>query len=226
MRKYDALFIDVDNTLLDFYASEDFAIRKVFSENNIRNDDYAVSLYSKINQKYWQMFERGEMSKEKILVERFRETFRELGADADPIKVSKEYFLGLSNCHFLMPDAIEILSYLKEKGYAVYLTTNGVSLTQYKRIEESGIKRFADAVFVSEDAGHQKPEKEYFDYVFANIPKTSPERTLVIGDSMTSDIKGGKNAGLDTCWFDAFGEERKLDTTYTVHSLLELKNIL
>lgn len=226
MKKYTTLFFDIDNTLLDFYASEKFAIKKLFKNHGLPYDDKTVSVYSKINEKYWKMFERGEKSKSEILVARFSETLSVLGEKRDAKVMSEEYFNLLSECHFKTLYAEDILKYLKGKGYLIYATTNGVSITQYKRINESGLKEYFDGIFVSETVGCQKPQKEYFDYVINNIPENDKSKILVIGDSMTSDIKGGKNAGLDTCWFDGYGEEKVLTPDYVVTDLKQLEEIL
>ena len=125
-----------------------------------------------------------------------------------------------------MDGAIEILEYLKGKGYKLYATTNGLSSTQFKRIKNSGIEPYFDKIFVSEEAGHQKPEKEYFDYVIANIPEKDKSKMLVVGDSPSSDILGAVNSGLDACWFNPDNKPPKYNTKYQVHTLYELKNIL
>lgn len=224
--KYETLFIDVDNTILDFTAAEAHAIRQLFSEYELPNDDATIKTYSRINDKYWKLFETGVLPKERILVARFEETLSALGYERNATEMSKRYFFLLSECHFVIDGAEDVLSYLKDCGYKIYATTNGVAATQYKRIAASGIEKYFDDIFVSETAGAKKPEKEYFDYVLSKIGNVCKDKILVIGDSMTSDIKGGINSGFDTCWYDGYGEERLFEPTYTVSKIQELKNLL
>lgn len=226
MKKYTSLFLDVDNTLLDFYAAESYAIKKLFAKYGIDNSEKSVSLYSAVNKKYWQKYERGEMKKEEILIERFRETLLLLGEKRDAKSMNGDYFNLLSSTSILLDGAKELLYSLKQKGYLLYATTNGVAKTQYRRIKESGIERFLDGIFVSETAKACKPEKEYFDYAIEHSKEKDRSKILVIGDSMTSDIKGGINSGLDTCWFDGFGEEKLFEPTYTAKTLKEIDELL
>lgn len=226
MRKYNALYFDVDNTLLDFYACEAAAIKELFGENGIKNDEETIALYSKVNEKYWGKYEKGLMTKEQIVVERFRETLEILGEDKDPEWMNKRYFSLLSKQCFKIDGAIEVLEYLKCRGYLIYATTNGVASTQYSRLENSGIGKYFDKVFVSETAGCQKPSVGYYEYVIKNSDEKDKSKILAIGDSMTSDIKGGIDFGIDTCWYDGFGREKLFEPTYTVKNIKELTKIL
>ncbi len=226
MITYTSLFLDVDNTLLDFYAAEDFAVRRVLKAHSLPFDDATVKLYSGINQSYWERFERGEIPKSAIFEGRFETLLEILGATGDTAAISKEYCCYLSEGYFKVEGAIEILEYLKNKGYKLYATTNGLASTQFKRIKNSGIEPFFDKIFVSEEAGHQKPEKEYFDYVIDNIPEKDKSKMLIVGDSQSSDILGGINAGIDTCWFNFQDETAKYKSKYEITKLSELKAIL
>ncbi len=224
--KYTTLYFDLDNTLLDFLASEHKAIYKLLILHNLPCNDEIAALYSAINRSWWERFERGEIKKEEIYAGRFGSLLEALDQTGDPKKMAKDYFGFLSEGHDLMDGAIEVLEYVKSKGYTVCATTNGVSFTQYKRIEDSGLNKYFDYVFVSEDAGYQKPERGYFDYVMANSPEKDSSKILVIGDSQSSDILGGINAGLDTCWFNTAGETAKYVPTYEITHLREVMNIL
>lgn len=226
MKKYTTLFLDLDNTLLDFYAAESYAIEKLFSKYGLDNSKKTVALYSKINKEHWESFERGEKKKEEILTLRFKKTLEAMGEERDPVALNRDYFLLLSSCHFLLPGAMETVSAIKKKGYCLYLTTNGVAKTQYKRIEESGLAPFFDDVFVSETAGAQKPSREYFDFVYNHSGEKDKSKILVVGDSMTSDIKGGIDSGFDTVWLDGFGEEKLFEPTYRITDITELNNLL
>lgn len=224
--KYTTLFLDLDNTLLDFNMAERVAVRKVLEAYSLPCDDTAVTKYSAINKDYWERFERGEIPKSAIFEGRFKTFLEFYGLSADTAAISKDYCKNLSEGYFKVEGADDILTYLKDKGYYLCATTNGLSLTQFKRIENSGLNKYFDKVFVSEDAGHQKPEKEYFDYVIANIPEMDISKMLIVGDSQSSDILGGINSGIDTCWFNPNSVAPKYPSKFEIATLDELKNIL
>ena len=183
-----SLFLDLDNTLLDFNAAEAHAVRKVLKSHGLPHDDAAVALYSDINRSYWERFERGEIPREAIFEGRFKTLFEKLGVTGDTAKISKDYCFNLSEGYFKVEGADEILTYLKKRGYKLYAATNGISLTQHKRIRGSGLFKYFDGVFVSEDTGHQKPEKEYYGYIIEKIPEKDKANILILGDSQSSDI--------------------------------------
>lgn len=224
--KYTTLFLDLDNTLLDFNKAEETAIERVLIKYDLPCDKSTVRLYSEINASFWKRFEKGEIPKDAIFEGRFKKLLEVLGKEGDTAKISKDYCGFLSEGYFTVDGAIEILEYLKNKGYYLCATTNGFSFTQYKRIKHSGLEPFFDKVFISEDAGHQKPEKEYFDYVVNNIPEKNRENILIVGDSQSSDILGGINSGIDTCWYNPKGDNQKFDSKFTINSLEELKKLL
>lgn len=226
MKKYTVVFFDLDNTLLDFYASEKNAIRTVLRMHGLPDGDRETQLYSEINLSYWKAYERGEIQREDIFENRFKTLLDRLGLEGDTKKIAADYFVCLSNGHDLMEGAVEILEWLKKKGIRVYATTNGISLTQYKRIRDAGIEELFDGVFISEEVGSQKPSKAYFDYVVRNIPNTPKENILIIGDSMSSDILGGINSGIDTCWLAPDSAEGAYTPNYRISALSELKKIL
>ncbi|MBR4123039.1 MAG: YjjG family noncanonical pyrimidine nucleotidase [Clostridia bacterium] len=226
MRKYTSLFLDLDNTLLDFNMAEKVAVEKVLQSYGLPHDEKAVKTYSDINRNYWERFERGEIEKSEIFEGRFKTFLSVYNLEADTAAISKDYCLNLSEGYFKIDGAIEILEYLKEKGYKLYATTNGLSLTQFKRIENSGLKPYFDKIFVSEQAGHQKPEKEYFDYVIDNIEEKDRSKMLIIGDSQSSDILGGINSSIDTCWFNPSCFLSKYKSNFEIASLYDIKKIL
>ena len=226
MKVYSSIFFDLDNTLLDFHKAENRAIKKVLSKHGLPASEEIANIYSQINKSYWERFEKGEIEKSEIFEGRFKTLFKVIGCEGDTAAIQKDYFVFLSEGCDKVDGAIEILEYLKNNGYKIYATTNGVALTQFKRIKNSGLEPYFDKVFVSEDTGHQKPEKEYFDYVIANIPEKDKTRMLIIGDSQSSDILGGVNSGIDTCWFNINGSDPKYKSQYEISALSELKGIL
>ena len=143
-------------------------------------------------------------------------------SEAEPLYRSR-----LNSCAILLPDALEICRYLRSR-YDLYIITNGISETQYRRLRDSGLDEYFTDIFVSEDAGSQKPQKEFFDYCFLRIREKDPSQMLIIGDSLSSDIRGGKNAGIATCWLDDGSQQMATDLKpdYVIHALEELKTFL
>lgn len=223
---YTTIYFDLDGTIFDFHKSEKTAIKSVLKLNGLPYDDETALLYSSVNQSFWEKFEKGEIKKEEIFTGRFIELLKILGAEGNPEKISSDYFEALSHGHDLIDGAVELLKRVKETGYYSCATTNGVSKTQYKRIDESGIGRYFDYICVSEDAKHQKPEKEYFDYVISNTPEKDRRKILIIGDSQTSDILGGVNSNIDTCFYNPKGIKPVYESRYTVSSLYDILDIL
>ncbi len=226
MTGYTTLLLDLDDTLLDFKAAEAKAIRKVLKNNSLPSDDEAVCTYSRINKSFWESFERGEIPKSAIFTGRFKRLLEVFGCKGDPDALSAEYGRGLSEGYFTVEGAFQILDYLRKQGYKLYAATNGLSATQNRRIAGSGLAPYFDRVFVSEDSGYQKPEREYYDYIISNIPEKDRRKILIVGDSQSSDILGGINAGIDTCWYNPAGLEPKYKSKFEICSLSELEKIL
>ena len=228
MRTYRDILLDVDGTLLDFGAAEQVGIAAVLARYGFEADEERIRLYHRINGAAWAAFERGEVTKERLVEERFETFFQELGKNVNGREAEDLYRSYLDQSAVLIDGAEDICRYLKERGYGLYVVTNGTSTTQYKRLALSGLDAYMDGIFVSEDAGSQKPQKEYFDYYFARIPQADPSRMLLVGDSLTSDIKGGINAGVSTCWYNPAGlpEREDIRPDRQIRRLEELKELL
>lgn len=225
---YRAILIDLDDTILDFGAAEHVAIAKTFREIGLEPTEDLLRRYSEINLSQWEAFERGEITRDTVLTRRFELLFRELGIALGAQETEDIYSGYLGVGHYFIDGAVEILEYLAPK-YDLYLASNGVAATQYSRLESAQINHYFKDIFISEVTGHHKPEKEYFDYCFARMPDFSRETTLMIGDSLTSDVLGGKNAGVATCWFNRNHRPARPELVtpdYEIHRLEELKDIL
>ena len=228
---FKTIFLDLDDTILDFGAAERVAVSKTFREIGLEPTDALVRRYSEINQQQWECFERGEITRDTVLVRRFEVLFRELGLNEDAVAASaavEDSYRGhLAEGHYFVEGAEDILAYLAPK-YDLYLASNGVAETQYARLASAGIAPYFREIFISETTGHHKPERAYFEYCFAHIPNFDPSAALMIGDSLTSDIRGGKNAGIATCWFNLRHKENRTDIRpdYEIHALSELKTLL
>lgn len=227
MKKYKTLFFDIDDTLLDFGAAEKLALRLLFEEQNFTLTSEMEEHYSELNKGLWRSYEEGKMDRDEVVNTRFSIFFKEYGKDVDGVFLEKSYRSYLEQGHQLVDGAFDLISDLT-KHYDLYIVTNGISGTQHKRMRDSGLFPFFKDIFVSEDVGFQKPRKEFFDSVFERVPRFSVDQGLLIGDSLSADIKGGHVAGLDTCWFNP---GLKVNTTgilptYQIQRLEDLYGIL
>ncbi|MDD6616645.1 MAG: YjjG family noncanonical pyrimidine nucleotidase [Lachnospiraceae bacterium] len=202
--KYDFVLMDADETLLDFRKSEQAAFRNTFIKYGLIPDEEIFQLYSRINHGLWGAYERGQITKEDILRRRFRETFQAAGIKGEFPGLEEYYQNALSEGSYRIEGAEEVCSRLAETC-SLYLVTNGVASTQRRRMKESGLQQYFQQMFISEEVGYQKPQIDFFEYVFARISGFDKSRALIVGDSLTSDIAGGRNAGIATCWFCRHG---------------------
>ena len=225
--RYDVVLFDADGTLFDFHRSEYEAIRETFESFGITADDALVADYSRINDSLWKMLERGEIEKQVLLYRRFELVCEKHSIDADAKLMAKTYMEALSQKAYLIPGAQELCASLYGK-VKIYIVTNGVDFIQKRRYAKSGIDKYFERAFISGEIGAEKPSREYFEHVEANIPDFDKSRTLIIGDSLTSDIKGGINYGIDTCWYNPQNKPLTGDVNplYTIHDLNELFEIL
>lgn len=224
---FRSIFIDLDDTILDFGAAERVAVAKAFREVGLEPTPELLRRYSRLNLLQWEAFERGEITRERVLVRRFELLFEELGVALDAQQTEDIYRGHLGVGHYFVPGAPKLLARLAPE-YDLYLASNGVAQTQYSRLESAGIGHYFKEIFISEVTGHHKPEREYFDYCFAHIPDFVPEEALILGDSLTSDILGGIRAGIKTCWFNPNRKPRRADIVpdYEIAALDELYDIL
>jgi 2-haloacid dehalogenase len=227
LNSYKTLFFDVDDTLLDFAAAEDEALRLLLADQGIPFTPETKAQYKTINHGLWKSFEEGKIDRDEVVNTRFALFFKELGHEVDGRLLEQKYRSYLEEGHQLVQGALELITALQPR-YDLYIVTNGVSKTQEKRLRQSGLHPLFKEIFVSEDTGYQKPMKEFFDHVFARVPDFAVEQGLIIGDSLTADIKGGQLAGLDTCWFNPWGKpnDTGIVPTYEVQTLDELYRIL
>ncbi len=226
MKKYEVLLFDVDGTLLDFDKAEEIGIEKLMIHYNVPATEENKHKYHLINKKYWEMLERGELTRDQVLAQRFEEFFGDFGVSVDGAKVDDMYRMHLNQSAELIDGAIELLEYLKGK-YPLYVVSNGVAETQYHRLAKSGLDKFFDGIFISEEAGSQKPQMGFFEYCFEKMGRRDVENMLIIGDSLTSDMRGGNNAGIDTMWFNPKQEENHTEVRldYVISALEEIKTM-
>lgn len=200
------VFLDLDDTILDFRSAERKAISIALMLDGIIPTDEIVSKYSEINLSQWKLLEKGELSSVyEVKRRRFEVLFDYLGMPVPP-SLPAHYESELSNGHDFIDGAEETLNELYGR-YSLYLVSNGLASVQAKRLADADLYRFFDGIFISERIGHNKPEKEFFDAVFSSIPSFSLNEAVIVGDSLTSDVKGGKNAGIKTVWINRDGKE-------------------
>ena len=226
--KYEILLFDADNTVLDFDKSEEQALQRAFSETGLQFNQTVLQVYRRNNIFQWQLFEQGKLTKSQVLINRFVETFKELNLSLEHVEaVSNLYEEYLKLGFFVVPHAVEVLEQL-QKSCKLYIVSNGVAQIQNSRMKGSGLEKYFLARFVSEEVGYPKPQKEYFDYCFKHIDGFDKSKTLIIGDSLTSDIQGGVNAGIDTCWFNPWHNvnKSKLIPTYEITDLREILQLV
>ncbi|MBP3685292.1 MAG: YjjG family noncanonical pyrimidine nucleotidase [Oscillospiraceae bacterium] len=220
------LFLDLDDTILDFHKAERIALGKTLRDFGLEPTDLVLSRYHEINIWHWQQLELGKLTRAEVLVNRFGVLFSELGKTVDAEKCAKAYEHNLSIGHYFLPGAEEAVERLSKK-YRLFLASNGTASVQHGRMTSANLYRFFEQVFVSQEIGHNKPSKEYFDGCFARIPGFDPSRAMIVGDSLTSDIRGGINAGIKTVWVNplhkSYGEIRP---DHEIESLSQLEALL
>ena len=186
-----------------------------------------IRAYSEINDAMWKRLERGEISKAALREARFFEFCRTFGIETDVPRMANAYVTFLSQKTHLIDGAFEMCEALAEK-YSLYIVTNGIKTVQRKRFAASRLAPLFSDVFISEELGFEKPHRGFFDAVAARIPDFSPSTALIVGDSLSSDIRGGRAAGIDTCWYNPRGTKdgEGLPITYEIQALQELAPLL
>lgn len=203
------LLFDLDNTLLDFHWAEAHALKQALSQMGVTPTAQVVSRYSAINQSLWELLEQKKITRPELLVRRFELLYKELGVSVSSRETQAHYIRFLSQGHKFMPGAEAVLEALSPR-YALYLVSNGTAVVQKGRLESADISHYFKGIFISETMGADKPQKAFFDQCFAAIPDFRREEAIIIGDSLTSDIRGGNNAGIKTCWYNPKGEKNNI----------------
>lgn len=224
MIKY-ALF-DIDNTLIDFGESAKIAMPRLFEKMGYPYTDDVPKMYHKVGAPLWASLERGEITGKYLRSIRWGLIMKELGYECDSIAMEAEYAEQLANVAVLVEGADELLKYLKEKGYTVAIASNSYQAQQERRTKLAGLDRFIDYYFTSMDMGAEKPSAEFFNKCFERLGNPSKEEMIMIGDSLTADVAGGRGVGIKTIWFDKFKTYAENDADYCVTALADIKKIL
>ena len=226
--KYDLFLFDLDDTLLDFKASEKLSFFSSLQTLGIQSGlDELFSQYQVVNSALWRMFEHGQTTKEHLKVERFRKVFADNKIDVDATLASTRYLDTLPETVVLVDYAVELCQWLSQQG-ELGIITNGIHYVQTLRIKNSQIAPYISFVTVSEECGYAKPDVRFFEYSAKMAKKFSKRSTLVVGDRLDADIQGAQNFGVDSCWFNPEGKAHpvELTPTYQVKRLKEIRDLL
>ena len=220
-----AIFIDIDGTLLDFEACVEESMRVGLTEKGIEYKPEMLATFHRINDGLWRDLEKGKLTFEELLRIRWATIFEALGIDLDGPEFEKYFRARLHESAIPMEGSFEMLEYLFGK-YRLFAASNGPHEQQVQRLERAGMLRFFGEVFTSGKIGAEKPAKEFFEYCFDKIPDIEPEESLMLGDSLTSDMKGGADFGMKTIWLNLKDKEKPEWVDYEIKSLLEIKTII
>lgn len=222
------IFLDIDDTLLDFHRAEAEALRETFLIMGLEPTVATMRRYSEINLSQWKLLELKQITRERLLVRRFELLFEEVGLCADADRTQWVYERELGKRSYFLPGAKELLDRLKAEGYRLHLASNGTTVVQEPRIRSAALDQWCQGIFLSEAIGCDKPQKAFFDACFAAIPDFCPAHAIILGDSLSSDIAGGINAGIKTCWFNPKGQPLKgeIKPDFEIHTLEEFPALL
>jgi YjjG family noncanonical pyrimidine nucleotidase len=227
MRHYTWLLFDADGTLFDYDAAEKHALEASFVQiDSPFKQDYLAE-YRRINHQIWLDFEQGKITQERLKARRFELLFDTINLHADPMEFSERYLDNLAKGTYLIDGAADILKVL-ENTYNLAIITNGLTRVQRPRFEKSPVSQYLKEIIISEEVGAAKPEPAIFDIAFECMDYPAKQDVLIIGDSLTSDIQGGHNYGIDTCWFNPKHHHNTLSIapTFEIHTLSELSRLL
>ncbi len=222
--KYDLLLLDLDGTILDFKNSEAKALKKMFEEIEMDYKGEYHEKYTGINKEYWKRLERGEIDKEYLKKNRFKDFFKSINIETN--RDENLIFLNhLAVCDDIIEGSKELLERIHGK-FTIIAATNGIKTVQHSRLKSTGFDKYFDYVVTSEEVGHAKPKREFFDFCINKYPEIKKERILMIGDSLDSDIRGAIDYEIDSCWFNPKSKETELKPTYTVKELNDIIQIV
>lgn len=229
MMKYDVIIFDVDDTLFDFRKSEQNALQETFEHFGYPTGyaDYYAG-YREISKQIWLDLEQGRIAIQELGVERFRRLIVEYDLPLDAVNLSETYLRNLGKEAHLMDGAQAICESLHQKGCRLSIITNGFANVQKPRIQQSTIKGLFEQVIISEEAGFQKPDSRIFEFAFSRLELEEKSKVLMVGDSLTSDIQGGNQYGIDTCWFNPHEQINHvaIEPTYEIRHLSELLKVV
>ena len=226
--KYKFLFFDLDHTLLDFDAAEDIALTQLLEEEGVVDIQAYKDYYVPMNKALWKDLEQKKITKSELINARFAKLFAHFDIEKDGAYLAERYQLFLSKQGQTFPGVEDLLRKLISQGYELYAATNGITYIQTGRLKQSGIAPYFKEIFISEQLHTQKPDAEFYEKIGARILNFNKNHALMIGDSLSADIQGGNNAGIDTIWYNPHHLENKslAQPTYEVDSYQALLDCL
>ncbi len=221
------VLLDLDDTILDFHQAEKIALTKTLEHLGIEPEEKILARYSVLNLEQWRLLEQGKLTRKEVKERRYKLLFDEIGADCCAASATKYYENLLGVGHYFIDGAEELLKILS-KDYRLYLASNGTAAVQKSRIKSAGIAKYFDDIFISQKIGFDKPDIEFFNYCFSKIMDFKKSETVIVGDSLTSDIKGGKSAGITTVWLNPKGLPYVFDIEpdHIITGLMDLTSLL
>ena len=225
---YNFLLFDLDHTLLDFDAAEDVALTQLLKEEGVADIQAYKDYYVPMNKSLWKDLEEKKITKQELVNTRFSKMFSHFGIEKDGVYLAERYQFYLAQQGQVFSGAMELLDSLIDRGYELYAATNGITTIQTGRMAQSGLAPYFNQVFISEQLQTQKPDALFYEKIGQQIAGFSKEKTLIIGDSLTADIQGGNNAGIDTIWYNPHHLENhtQAQPTYEVDSYQALLEFL
>ena len=225
---YKFLLFDLDHTLLDFDTAEDVALTQLLKEEGVTDIQAYKDYYVPMNKSLWKDLELKKITKQELVKTRFSRLFAHFGIEKDGVYLAERYQFYLAQQGQVFSGAMELLDSLIDRGYELYAATNGITTIQTGRLEQSGIAPFFKEIFISEQLHTQKPDAAFYEKIGARIPNFNKNHALMIGDSLSADIQGGNNAGIDTIWYNPHHLENKslAQPTYEVDSYQALLDCL
>lgn len=218
--KYKQIIFDVDDTIIDFAATENFALHSLFNAHGWPLSADLQRRYHAYNQGLWRRLEQGELTYEQLSEMCFRVFLKDnLNIDVDGQKIMDEYRSYFGEAHQLLPGVEDSLIYAKRAGYKLTILSNGEKFMQNHRLELAGVKKYFDLIVTSEEAHYSKPDAHAFDYFFSRT-EIGPNETIFFGDGLQSDILGAENYGFDSIWYN----HRHRKNTLDLHPLFEVEN--
>ena len=226
MNNIKAVFIDIDNTLLDFNKCALWSMQKAFNDYGLSFENSMFDTFNMINNRLWLRIEKGELTKEELYACRWNMIFALIGIDVDGVEFENVFYSYLTESAELVDGALDLLKYLHGK-YLVCAASNASYAQQIKRLNNAGMTEYLDRIFISEQIGFSKPQKEFFERCFEKISPIVPSETVMIGDSLPADIEGGASFGMKTCRYNHNLTNESSDLPdFTVCSLSEIKKYL
>lgn len=225
--QYDWILFDADNTLLDFDASERYGLEQTFAGFGVAFEATFIPIYQEINAACWRAYEDNKITKTELREIRTSNFLKAIKTDLPVDEWSYAYMTHIGETGFLLEGAMQLLDLAKE-GHRLALVTNGAKEVQRPRLRNAGIYEYFDVIVVSDEIGHSKPSRAFFEYCFAQMSPAEPAKSLIVGDNLNSDIRGGQEYGLDTCWYNHYKKENNsgIAPTYEVDKLATLQEWL